>query len=324
MKALRFDTFGSPDVLRCETLDDPQANTEQAVVTVRAASINPSDVSNVAGRFSQTTLPRTPGRDYSGVVSAGPEAWLGQDVWGSGDGGFRRDGSHAERIAVPVASLRHKPSTLSYEQAASIGVTFLAAWIGAIEYAQLKAGETLVVIGAAGGVGGAAVQIAHRAGARIIGIDRTAPSPGSPAAKFAESVVAAEPASAAAIVRQMTEGRGADVVLNAVGGATFEPSLNMLAHRGRLAVLASPGQRSQTFDLLDFYHNESQLLGVDTLKRDMIASALVLEALSAGFEDGTFEPPIINDVVPLERAVDGYRAVAAGSRGRVVIAPASA
>jgi len=323
MKALRFDTFGDPDVLHCETVEDPLADSGQAVVTVRAASINPSDVANVAGRFPYTTLPRTPGRDYSGVVSAGPEAWLGQEVWGSGDGGFRRDGSHAERIAVPIASLQRKPQKLSHEQAASIGVTFLAAWIGVVEYAGLKAGETLVVIGAGGGVGGAAVQIGRRAGARVIGLDRTAPHPESPAAKMAERIITPEPAEAAAVVRELTEGRGADVVLNAVGGPTFEPSLNMLAHRGRLAVLASPGQRQLSFDLLDFYHNESQLFGVDTLKRDMTASGRVLEALAAGFDDGTFEPPIITDVVPLERAVEGYRTVAAGARGRVVIAPAN-
>ena len=322
MRAVVMRAFGDPDVLHCETVEDPRANDEQAVVTVRAASINPSDVANVAGRFSYTTLPRTPGRDYSGVVSAGPKDWLGQEVWGSGDGGFRRDGSHAEQIAVPIASLQRKPRALNDEQAASIGVTFLAAWIGAIEYAQLKDGETLVVIGAAGGVGGAAVQIGRRAGARVFGLDRVAPSPESPAAKMTERFVTPTPPESAAVVRELTQGRGADVVINAVGGPTFEPSLNMLAHRGRLAVLASPGQRSQTFDLLDFYHNESQLFGVDTLKRDMIASGRVLEALAAGFEDGSLVPPIINDVVPLERAVDGYRAVAAGTQGRVVIAPA--
>jgi NADPH2:quinone reductase len=140
---------------------------------------------------------------------------------------------------------------------------------------------------------------------------------------MAERIITPEPAEAAAVVRELTEGRGADVVLNAVGGPTFEPSLNMLAHRGRLAVLASPGQRQLSFDLLDFYHNESQLFGVDTLKRDMTASGRVLEALAAGFDDGTFEPPIITDVGPLERAVEGYRTVAAGARGRVVIAPAN-
>ena len=77
---------------------------------VMAASINPSDVKNVAGAMEQTTLPRTPGRDFAGVVQAGPSGWIGAEVWGTGgDTGFTRDGTHAELIAVPVASLRRKP-----------------------------------------------------------------------------------------------------------------------------------------------------------------------------------------------------------------------
>ncbi len=321
MKALRFDRFGDPDVLRVADVPTPQADATQAVVAVRAASINPSDVGNVAGRFSYTTLPRTPGRDYSGVVVAGPDQWIGAEVWGTGDGGFRRDGSHAEFIAVPVASLRRKPGTLTHEQAASIGVSFAAAWLGVADYANLRAGETLVVIGAGGAVGGAGVQIGKWLGARVIGIDRITPNPDSPAARMADRIVTPAPAEAASVIRGMTDGRGADVVLNAVGGATFEPSLAMLAHRGRLAVLASPGQPRLSFDLVDFYHNESQIFGVDTLKRDMVASAGLLEALVPGFEDGTFQPPMVERVVPLEEAADAYRAVAAGARGRVVLAP---
>jgi len=321
MKALRFDRFGDPSVLQLETLPDPHSDATNAVVAVRAASVNPSDVGNVAGHFPHTTLPRTPGRDYSGVVVAGPEAWLGAEVFGTGDFGFARDGSHAERIAVPVESLRRKPSTLSHTQAASLGVTFFASWIGVAEYAQLKAGETLAVIGANGGVGGAAVQIGRWLGARVIGVDRAAPQTNSPTAALFDRFVTAEGPDATAAVREWSGGRGVDVVLNAVGGATFEPALNMLALRGRMAVLASPGTRRVSFDLVDFYHNESRLFGLDTLKRDGIAAAKVLEALAPGFEQGVLHPPPIASVEPLERAVDAYRAVAAGSAGRVVIAP---
>jgi NADPH:quinone reductase-like Zn-dependent oxidoreductase len=321
MKALRFDRFGDPEVLRVETVPNPRADAVDAVVAVCAASINPSDVGNVAGRFPYTTLPRTPGRDYSGVVLDGPADWIGAEVWGTGDAGFRRDGSHAACIAVPVASLRRKPATLTHPQAASIGVTFAAAWLGVVEYAGLQAGETLVVIGASGGVGGAAVQIGRWRGARVIGIDRVAPDPAAPAARMAERIITPAPEEAAAAIRDLTGGRGADVVLNAVGGPTFEPSLGMLAHRGRLAVLSSPGQRRQSFDLLDFYHNESRMFGVDTLKWDMTESARILEALTPGFADGTFEAPIIDRAVSLEDAVAAYKAVAAGARGRVVLVP---
>jgi NADPH2:quinone reductase len=322
MRALRFHEFGSPDVLRVEVVPDAQADADHAVVAVRAASVNPSDVVNVAGRFPATTLPRTPGRDYAGVVVDGPPEWIGAEVWGTGDTGFAVDGSHAELIRVPVASLRRKPSTLSHAQAASIGVNFAAAWLGVAEYAGLRPGETLVVIGAGGGVGGAAVQIGRRIGARVIGIDRSAPPEDAPAARMAERIVTPPPAEAAATIRELTNGRGADVVLNTVGGPTFEPSLAMLAHRGRLAVLASPGQPRQSFDLLDFYHNESQLLGVDTLKRDLVASAALLDGIAPGFEDHSFLPPVIAHSFGLEDAAGAYRSVTAGARGRVVITPA--
>ena len=116
----------------------PRPPTKTAVVRVMAASINPSDVKNVAGAMKQTTLPRIPGRDFAGVVEAGPAEWIGAEVWGTGgDVGFTRDGTHAELIAVPVASLRRKPETLSFEQAASVGVNYMAAWCG-IEAAGLK------------------------------------------------------------------------------------------------------------------------------------------------------------------------------------------
>jgi len=322
MRALRFDQFGTPSVLQLSEIAAPLADAHNAVVAVKAASINPSDVRNVAGRFAQTRLPRTPGRDYSGVVVDGPVEWLGVEVWGTGgDTGFTRDGTHAELIAVPIASLRRKPSTLSHAQAASIGVTFMAAWCGVVEYAGLRAGETLVVIGASGGVGGAAVQIGKWLGARVFGVDRSTPDPDAPVTKMADRIITPGVEQAAAAIRELTGGRGAEVVLDCVGGPMFEPSLAMLAPRGRLSVLASPGQRRVGFDLLDFYHNQSQLFGVDTLKRDLLASAEVLTAITPGFEDGTFQAPVIHSVVSLADAAAAYSQVEAGARGRVVLSP---
>jgi NADPH:quinone reductase-like Zn-dependent oxidoreductase len=169
MRAIRFKVFGDPSVLELAEVAAPAVDETMAVVRVMAASINPSDVKNVAGAMKQTTLPRIPGRDFAGVVEAGPADWIGAAVWGTGgDTGFTRDGTHAEMIAVPVASLRRKPEILSFDQAASVGVNYMAAWCG-LEAAGLKTGETVLLIGAGGGVGGAAAQIAQRLGARVIG-----------------------------------------------------------------------------------------------------------------------------------------------------------
>lgn len=161
MRALRFDRFGDPAVLQVVDLPDPVGTPQEAVIRVHAASVNPSDVKNVAGAMEGTVLPRVPGRDFAGVVISGPAEWHGVPVWGTGgDVGFTRDGSHAELMSVPVDALVRKPEGLSSEQASAVGVNFVVAWLGAVETAQLSDGETIAVFGVSGGVGGAVAQIA--------------------------------------------------------------------------------------------------------------------------------------------------------------------
>jgi NADPH:quinone reductase-like Zn-dependent oxidoreductase len=320
MRAIRFDAFGDPSVLALVDVAASVADAGTALVRVMAASINPSDVKNVAGAMTQTTLPRIPGRDFAGVVEAGPAEWIGAKVWGTGgDTGFTRDGTHAELIAVPVASLRRKPDTLSFDQAASVGVNYLAAWLG-LEAAGLRAGETVLLIGAGGGVGGAAAQIAHRLGARVIGTERHAPLAEAPINAIAEKLII-DAADLPAEVRSATGGKGADVVFDLVGGVMFRTAVNCLALRGRLVEIAATGQREVSFDIADFYHNESRLFGVDTLKRDLAASAEVLDALTPGFLAGDYRAAPIAETCGLGEAQAAYRKVAAGSAGRVVLRP---
>ncbi len=320
MRAIRFGVFGDPSVLELAEVATPAADKTTAPVRVLAASINPSDVKNVAGAMKQTTLPRIPGRDYAGVVEAGPAEWIGAAVWGTGgDTGFTRDGTHAELIAVPVASLRRKPENLGFEQAASVGVNYLAAWLG-IEAAGLKTGETILLIGAGGGVGGAAAQIARRLGAHVIGSDVRAPRPDAPILAIAETLIIGAD-DLPAEIRKATGGRGADVVFDLVGGVMFRSAVNCLALRGRLIELAATGQREVSFDLADFYHNESRLFGVDTLKLDLTASAKVLDALTPGFVAGDYLAAPIGETCGLGDAQAAYRKVAAGAAGRIVLRP---
>ena len=323
MRALQFTEFGPVSNLRLVELPDPKPDQTTAVVKVAAGAISPSDVKNVEGKMEHVTLPRVPGRDYAGTVAAGPAEWVGAEVWGTGgEIGYTVDGSHAELIAVPIASLRRKPRTLSLEQAATIGVTYLAAWLGVMEYARLAAGETLLVIGAGGGVGGAAAQIGKWRGARVIGADRTELPAGSPAAAVLDEFYVLGDEPLGSVVRRTTSGRGAEVVFDAVGGPMFEPSLKSLARRGRQSVITSAGDRRVSFDLIDFYHNESQLFGVDTRARDAVASAALLEALTPVFEQGAFKAPMIDRVIPLSEGPAAYDQVARGeARGRLVLVP---
>jgi NADPH:quinone reductase len=321
MKVIEFKEFGGPSQLKLVERPLPQADANTAVVRIEAASVNPSDVKNVAGRMSQTTLPRVPGRDYSGVVVDGPKEWINQEVWGTGgDAGFTRDGSHAEYIQVPVASLVRKPEALPHEQAACVGVNFVTAWC-AIEYAKLSKGETFAVFGANGGVGGAAIQIAKRLGARVIGIHRGDPGELTPAARLADFLIDSRDPEMGSVLRAHTAGRGADVIFNTAGGPIFGIALDLLAHRGRQVEITAPTERRVTLDLVNFYHNESQLFGVDTLKRDLTASGRILEELRSGFDSGVYQPPMIAKSLPLAQAPQAYELVAKGERGRVVLLP---
>jgi NADPH:quinone reductase-like Zn-dependent oxidoreductase len=318
MKAIQFKTFGNPEVLDYVDLPTPQAEADSAVVQIKAASVNPSDVKNVSGHFDHTILPRTPGRDFSGIVVDGPQAWLGAEVWGTGgDIGFTRDGTHAEFIKIPLAALSRKPATLSHLEAAAIGVNFVVAWLGTVEYAHLQAGETIAVIGAGGGVGGAVVQIAKARGARVIAIDRHPLSADTPAGRLIDDYVPFDE-NVTARLKALT-GDGADVVYDSVGGVAFETALSLARRRGRVLEISATGKRRVEFDVIDFYHNETQLLGVDSAKLGVAESAPLMTALVEGFESGKLQGPAIAQAFPLERAREAYEAVAAGTRGRVVI-----
>ena len=323
MLALQFKQFGGPEQLHLTTLPDPSPDDGMAVIRIMAASVNPSDVKNVAGSMEHTTLPRVPGRDFSGVVEAGPAEWVGAEVWGTGgEIGFTEDGTHAELIAFPVQALVRKPAGLNHAEASAVGVNFIIAWRGLVDFAAPQAGETVAVVGIGGGVGGAVAQIAHSLGCRVIGIDREPPNPASPAGHILGSFIASD-SKVAEAVRDLTDGRGAEVVFDAVGGVMFEAAIRSIGHRGRLVEISSTGRRRVEFDLLDFYHNEGQMFGADSRKVDTLQSARIFDRLADGFIRGHFHAPVIAERYSLRNGPDAYRAVQEGTRGRVVIEPAA-
>lgn len=325
MKAVRILQFGDPADLQIQQLSTPELNADEVLVQIHAAGINPSDVKNVAGRMEGTTLPRTPGRDFAGVVIEGAPELIGTEVWGTGgDIGFTRDGTHADYIVLPKAAVRPKPQTLSMQLAGAIGVTYVTAWLCVVDAAQIAPGETLLVIGATGGVGSAAVQIAKWKGAKVIGTVRR-----NSDVELAHQIgvdrvinLAEQPLPEA--VLSLTEGNGANVVLDTVGGSVLEPCLLSLAHKGRLIEISSPSQeRRVSFDLIDFYHREARLLGVDSRSHDVTACASILEALSPGFESGAFALDAERiEAYAIEDAIQAYENVRdRRSSGRVLLTP---
>jgi NADPH2:quinone reductase len=306
MKSLRFTEFGPPSILRIEEVSIPEPGHAEALVRVKAAGINPSDIGNVAGRFKKTTLPRTPGRDFAGIAVKGIDH-EGTEVWGSSPSlGIVRDGCHAEYVVVPAETLWPKPKSLTMAQAGAIGIPYITAWVSVVDAAQIQPGETILIVGAAGAVGQAATQIANWKQAHVIGADtRSDPIPGT------ESVVNTKTEDLRERVLELTAGRGVDAVFDTVGGPLFEPALRSLRFGGRQVAIASTGDSRVNFNLVDFYHNFSRLLGVDSFGLTSGHIAKIAAELNRGFEMGVLKPPPI-EIVPFEKAVDAYTRVSAG------------
>ncbi len=167
------------DALQLEAVAQaqPHAKPGFAVVRVGAAAVNPSDVKATLGIMPHAVWPRTPGRDFAGVVVDGPGEWIGREVYGSGgDVGITRDGSHARFLVLPVAALRDRPRSISMDEAGAVGVPFVTAYEGFRRSGMPQSGEAVLVLGATGKVGQAAVHLATQGGAR--GDRRGAAAPG--------------------------------------------------------------------------------------------------------------------------------------------------
>jgi NADPH:quinone reductase-like Zn-dependent oxidoreductase len=312
MKALRFVKTGSLDDLTIETIPEPTPAHGEVLIQVKAAAVNPSDIKNVLGAMHETSVPRTPGRDFSGTVVRGPAALVGKDVFGSGGNlGFGRDGSHAEFVTVPEAAAVPMPRGFTFEQAAAVGVAYLTASAALVNVAKIQAGEIVLILGTQGAVGSAAARIAHQRGARVIGTVRRTLDLSRASQLPVDLWINLETTDLPIGVREATRGRGADVVFDLVGGPMFEKCLGALAWRGRQVAISSNPEPRVNFNLRDFYHNESRLLGVDSLKLGFEEAAEILRNLTPGFESGEFPPPKVV-TFPLVEGPKVYREIYEG------------
>jgi NADPH:quinone reductase-like Zn-dependent oxidoreductase len=317
MRALRIEKFGPVADLQLRDIEKPRAAPGQVLVEVWSAAINPSDVKNAAGAFPHTTLPRTPGRDGAGIVVEGPASLKGAAVWATGGAlGFTADGCHAEYVLLPEAAVRRKPDSVPLEQAGAIGVPFVTAWLALVHSADIRAGETVLIVGASGAVGSAAAQIAKWKGARVIGADRR-----KPAQSMADESIDTSAEDLRESVLRLTGGNGAGLAFDTVGGPMFEPCLKCLARHGRQVNISSTGDRRVSFDLLDFYHHELTLYGVDSLKWDLASTADILDRLKPGFDSGALLAPVVQSY-PLAQVKEAYATVAAGkAESKLIVAP---
>jgi len=320
MRALYFEKTGSLSELKLGERPWPEAHPGEALVRVQAAAINPSDVKNVMGRFPFTTLPRIPGRDFAGAVLKGPSDLVGREVFGSArDLGYTRDGSHAEILSVPAESLALKPSGVGFEQAAGLGVPFLTAWQSVLVTGDLKEGETILILGAGGAVGSAAAQLAKVKRAKVIGTVSKAEGLSRVKHLPVDDWIALDQENLVQKTHELTQGRGANFVLDTVGNPLFESGLQCLAQRGRQVSIASTADPKVSFNLVDFYHKESTLKGVDSLKLSFQESGDILRELAQWIERGKVAAPDVQ-AVSLEEAPAAYAKILEGSvKGKIVI-----
>lgn len=237
MRAVLCRTFGPPDALEIIELSSPVAGPGQVVVAIKAAGVNYPDALVVQGKHQiKPDLPFVPGGELSGTVTQVGEGVVGlhpgQAVYGS-----RLRGSFAEEIAVDADKLRPIPGGMSFVQAACLSTVFDTSYYALVMLARLRAGETVLVLGAAGGVGLAAVEIAKALGARVIAAASGEEKLAVCKDHGADDLIDYSREDLRARIKALAGARGIDVVYDPVGGAYAEPALRGLAWRGRYLVV---------------------------------------------------------------------------------------
>jgi len=312
MDAVVIQASGPPSeslVVRSEPV--PEAGTGEVLVEVHAAAVNPLDSANIAGLLG-TPLPMIPGVDFAGVIFDGERK--GQEVWGSSPHlGMQRPGTHARFVALPETWLSRKPESLTMAEAAAVGRPYLAAWETMIEAGHLKPGETILITGGGGAVGQAATSIANWRGAKAIIAAVHRPD-------GVEHFIDTSSADLVEAVRELTGGRGVDMVLDGVGGPLFEPAVKSLRFGGRMTGLHS--HERVDVDLTEIYSYERHITGLASVFMDGAHCANIFDQLAALFDRGLLTTPAVK-TWPLQKVADAYQAVQDGSGGvRQVLLPA--
>jgi len=237
VKAVLCRAFGPPESLELADVPPPVAGPGELLVDVYASAVNFPDVLMIEGKYqSRPPFPFSPGQEISGVVAATGDGVNGFAVGdrvfgGTGVGGF------AEQIAVPAIAMRHMPEGMSFAQASAISTTYGTSYYALKQRAGLKPGETLLVLGAAGGVGLAAVELGKAMGARVIAAASSAEKLAAAQAAGADELVDYSDGELKEKVRALTGGRGVDVIYDPVGGDLFDQCMRSIAWYGRVLVI---------------------------------------------------------------------------------------
>ena len=320
VKAIRVHQFGGPEVQQLEEIPEPVPAPGQILVRIRAAGINPVDTYIRAGtNANKPALPYTPGIDAAGMVES-----VGDGVrrFKPGDRvyvGGSRTGTYAEYALCEPAQVHWLPEKITYAEGAAVNVPYGTAYRALFQRARAAAGEVVLVHGATGGVGIAAVQIARAAGFTVIGTGGTDAGRARVLAQGAHHVLDHRAPGYLAQLMELTQGRGVDVILEMAANVNLGKDLTVLARGGRVCVIGSRGPVE--INPRDAMVRDAAVLGVMFFNATDRETAGIHDALLAGLENGSLHP-VIGHELPLAEAARGHELVMEpGAHGKIVLLP---
>jgi NADPH2:quinone reductase len=320
MKAILVGEFGGPEVLRLEEVPEPRPSAGQVVVRVRAVGVNPVDTYIRSGVHAvRPTLPYTPGLDAAGEVEAVGEGVTrlstGQRVYTAGS----VTGTYAEAALCEESQCHPLPDRVSFAEGAGVNTPYATAYRALFQRAQGKPGETVLVHGASGGVGTAAVQLARAAGFRVAGTAGTEKGLMLLMQQGAQLGLDHHSPDYLGRVVEWTGGRGVDVVLEMLANINLNKDLEVLAKGGRVVVVGSRGPVEINPRLA--MTRDAAILGMTLFNVTPQESASIHAALAAGLEAGTLRP-VVGRELPLADAARAHEEVLKpGAYGKIVLIP---
>ena len=318
MKAIRVEEFGGPEVMRVVEVPPPRAEKGQVLVRLHAAGVNPVETYIRAGTYPRKpALPFTPGNDGAGVVEevgdSDNKLKPGDRVYTAGS----ISGTYAEYALCNAAQVHPLPANVSFAQGAAMGTPYATAYRGLLQRAEAKLGETVLIHGASGGVGTAAVQLARARGLRVLGTAGTDRGRELVREQGAHEVFDHRAPDYLAQILEATSGRGVDVVLEMLANVNLGKDLTILAPRGRVVVIGSRGRVE--IDARDTMSRDADIRGMVLPNTPVAEMASIHAALVAGLENGTLRP-VIGKEIPLAEAPQAHRGVMEpGAFGKIIL-----
>jgi len=318
MKAICVHEFGGVEVLRLEEASMPQPGPGEVLVLMHAIGVNPVETYIRAGTYGRLPeLPYTPGNDGAGVVEqAGTdvkEFKPGDRVYTAGS----VSGTYAEFALCRTEQVHRLPANISFAQGAAMGTPYATAYRGLFQRANARPGETVLVHGASGGVGTAAVQLARARGLRVFGTAGSDEGRKLAREQGAQEVFDHRAPDHFQQVMNATSGRGVDVIVELLANVNLGKDLTILAKGGRVAIIGSRGRVE--IDPRDTMQRDVDLRGMVLPNTPPAEMASIHAALVAGLESGTLRP-VISKEFPLAEAAQAHRAVMeAGALGKIVL-----